>query len=49
MIITKMFESMMNWFEPFFGNVALVMGIIALLCVGMGIFYMIKKKVMVNI
>lgn len=44
MIITKMFESMLNWFEPFLGNVALVMGIIAVLCVAMGIFYMIKKE-----
>lgn len=44
MRITNMFNSMMNWFEPFLGNVTLIMAIIAFLVIAIGIFFMIKKE-----
>lgn len=44
MIITNMFNSMKNWFEPLLGNVTLTMVIIAFIVIAIGIFFMMKKE-----
>ena len=44
MMINQFFERMLTWFSPLLGSVTLVMAIIAVLCLLMGCYYMLKKE-----